>query len=333
MPGLLSTVVGQPGAVETLRRSVRTGRVHHAYLFDGPDGVGKERAAWGFAQALVCEKRAPNESDACGVCSACVRAIPRPGEATARHPDVTVLERGLYDPVAIGRRAPETQDISVDQVRTLVLAHAAFPPYEGRAKIFLVRRADELSVTAANALLKTLEEPGDRTYFVLLSAAAETLLPTVRSRTQRLRFGLLAEEVLVELLVKGGVTPDRAAAVAPLSRGSMSQALALSDSDASEQRDAFVSAVLSSLKARDLGPALDVAEDAKKMDRQSLLGMLNALALALGAEGRSAAAQPGRRAEVASTRYSLCLAASQEIEANASAQLAVEALLIKMRSL
>ncbi|HEX3343649.1 MAG TPA: hypothetical protein VHS09_03710, partial [Polyangiaceae bacterium] len=98
MSSLLSTVKAQPTAVETLRRALGGGRVHHAYLFDGPDGVGKERAAFGLAQALVCERRSEGSSDACGECRACVRAVPRAGEGRPLHPDVVVLERGLYEP-------------------------------------------------------------------------------------------------------------------------------------------------------------------------------------------------------------------------------------------
>src|ERR1700691_2050584 len=104
---LLSTVLAQPTAVETLRRALASGRTHHAYLFDGPDGVGKERTAFGLAQALVCERRAAGSADAWGVWSACTRAVPREGERRPVHPDVVVIERGLYDPVAIGRRSPE----------------------------------------------------------------------------------------------------------------------------------------------------------------------------------------------------------------------------------
>src|SRR5437588_7009779 len=102
MAALLATVRGQPTAVETLRRALASGRVHHAYLFDGPKGVGKERAAFGLAQALVCERRQPASADACGVCKACVRAVPSPAQGRPVHPDVVVLERGLYDAAAIG---------------------------------------------------------------------------------------------------------------------------------------------------------------------------------------------------------------------------------------
>ncbi len=167
---LLDTVVGQATAIETLKRALAGDRVHHAYLFDGPEGVGRELAAFGFAQALVCERRsappagpslfggavdAPAEGagkgSACGACSACTRALPRPDtEGRPVHPDVVVLGRGLYEPGLIGRKTPESQDISIDQVRTLVLARAAFGPHEGRAKVFIVRRAEELSTSAAN---------------------------------------------------------------------------------------------------------------------------------------------------------------------------------------
>src|SRR5512140_2009113 len=137
---LMDAVLAQDTALSTLRRALSSGRVHHAYLFDGPAGVGKELAAFGLAQALVCETRAEGAPRACGACSACTRAVPREETTRPVHPDVVVLERGLYEPGQIGRRTPETQDISIDQVRTLVLARASYGPHEGRAKVFIVRR-------------------------------------------------------------------------------------------------------------------------------------------------------------------------------------------------
>lgn len=330
MTGLLSTVRAQPTAVDTLRRALAGDRVHHAYLFDGPEGVGKERTALGLAQALVCERRAPGTSDACGECRACARAIPRAGEGRPLHPDVVILERGLYEPVTIGRRTPETQDLSIDQIRTLVLARAAFPPHEGRAKVFIVRRAEELSVPAANALLKTLEEPGARTHFVLLSATADALLPTIRSRTQRVRFGPLPEEVVAALLTEQGV--ERAGSIAALSRGSMATALVLSDPEATARREDFVARAMAALTARDLGAALELAEEAKKGGKESSVIQIEALAAALGAEARAAAANPDRAADVAATRFGLALAAVQQLDGNASAQLTLESMLIKMRA-
>lgn len=332
MADLLSTVRAQPTAVATLRRALALGRVHHAYLFDGPDGVGKERTAFGLAQALVCQRRSDGASDACGECSACTRSVPRSGQTRPLHPDVVVLERGLYDPATLGRRSPETQEISIDQVRTLVLARAAFAPHEGRAKVFLVRRAEELSISAANALLKTLEEPGARTHFVLLSSTADALLPTIRSRTQRVRFGALPDAVVAELLAARGTEGALAVEIAGLAGGSMTTAMALGDPEASAQRERFVSLALEALKTRDLGRALELAEEAKKGDRATLRVHIQALAAALAAQGRSFAAAPDRRAEVAAARYALTLAAAEQLDGNASAQLAVEAMLMRMRS-
>src|ERR1043165_8807811 len=111
MPDLLSTVRAQDTALKTLLYALEAERVHHAYLFVGPDGVGKELAAFGLAQALVCERRAGGSPRACGACSACLRSVPREDTRRPIHPDVVVIERGLYAPQSLGRRTPETQDI------------------------------------------------------------------------------------------------------------------------------------------------------------------------------------------------------------------------------
>ncbi|MGH7271090.1 MAG: ATP-binding protein, partial [Polyangiaceae bacterium] len=224
-----------------------------------------------------------------------------------------------------------TQDISIDQIRTIVLARAAFPPHEGRAKVFIVRRAEELSVAAANALLKTLEEPGARTHFILLSAAPDTLLPTIRSRTLRIRFGLLPDHVVTDLLVERGV--EHAASIALVAKGSMATALALGDPEASARRDDFVARALRALETSDVGEALDLAEEAKKESKDLLVSGIEALALALGGRAREAAKRPDRTADVATGRYALALATLRHIDGNASTQLAVEAMLIKMRAL
>jgi DNA polymerase-3 subunit delta' len=329
--GLLSTVLAQPTAVATLRRALATGRVHHAYLFDGPNGVGKERTAFGLAQALVCERRPAGESNACGECSACMRSVPRAGETRPLHPDVVVLARGLYDPATIGRRTQETQDISIDQVRTLVLARAAFAPHEGRAKVFVVRCAEDLSISAANALLKTLEEPGARTHFVLLSSTADALLPTIRSRTQRVRFGALPDAVVTELLTARGMDGALAAEIAALAGGSMTSATALGDPEASAEREQFVSRALQALQTRDLGGSLALAEEAKKSDRATLVVHIQALAAALAAQARAFATGVDRRADVAAARHALTLAALLQLDGNASSQLTVEAMLMKMK--
>jgi DNA polymerase-3 subunit delta' len=331
VPPLLSTVLAQTTAVETLRRALRGGRVHHAYLFDGPDGVGKERAALGLAQALLCERREEGESDACGVCSACARVHPLVGKALPEHPDLIILERGLYPAAQIGRRTDETQDLSIDQVRTLVLARSAFGSHEGKAKVFILRRAEELSVQASNALLKTLEEPGRGTHFVLLSSRADSLLTTIRSRTQRVRFNALPNAVVLDLLTAQGVAKEHATAIAKLARGSMQLAASLADPDESEARDAFASRALSALEAKDLGPALELAEEAKK-SKEGLDTRILALAARLADNALQSARAGIPGAEQDAIRYGLALSAVTELRGNASAQLVVESMLARMRS-
>ena len=329
----MSEVLAQPTAIGTLERALAGDRVHHAYLFDGPAGVGKELAAFGLAQALVCATRGPATAElACGECSACKRAIPREETRRPVHPDIVVLERGLYDPAQIGRRTPETQDISIDQVRTLVLARAAFSSHEGHAKVFIVRRAEELSVAAANALLKTLEEPGKGTHFILLTSEGDTLLPTIRSRTQRVRFAALPDAVVARLLVLRGTDDSRAAEIARLAAGSMEAALTLASEEETAKREEFVGRAMSALDAADLGAALDLAEAAKKYPRDALARQLIAFATALADRAREAASAKDRRADAATARYRLALAAARQLDANASAQLVVESMLSRMRS-
>ena len=118
-------VLGQPTAVATIQHALRAGRVHHAYRFEGPDGVGKELLALALARALVCTG---GDVLGCERCDACRRAATFSTEppVVPLHPDITILERGLYAPETIGRSRPETSELSVDQVRRLVLARAGF---------------------------------------------------------------------------------------------------------------------------------------------------------------------------------------------------------------
>jgi DNA polymerase III subunit delta' len=345
---LLSQVRAQETALRTIDWALESGRIHHAYLFVGPDGVGKELAAFGLAQALVCERRRTPESDlqsglfggepapngfrACGACSACTRAVPRDDTRRPLHPDVVVIERGLYTPQSIGRRTPETQDISIDQIRILVLARSAFAPHEGRAKVFIVRRADELSVSAANALLKTLEEPGARTHFILLTSQPEALLPTILSRTQRVRFAPLPDEIVTELLAASGVEAARSTQIARLAGGSVEAGLMLADPDESDARDQFVDSAIAATTSASIEPVLALAESAKK-EKDRLPAYIAALASTLAARAADAARNGNADAEVLATRGRFALNALEHLAGNGAAQLVVEGMLMRMRTI
>src|SRR5262249_41677597 len=134
-------------------------------------------------------------------------------------------------------------------VRKVVLARAAYSPHEGRAKVFIVRDADELSPTAANALLKTLEEPIQNTYFVLTSSRPESLLPTIRSRTQRVRVGPLPTSVIKDILIERNISSSDAQSAALRADGSAQLAFLLADPNENWIQEEFVRKVHAALRA------------------------------------------------------------------------------------
>ena len=163
---------GQERAVAQLRRAIERNRVPHAYLFSGPPGAPLVDTALALAMALSC-RRAPGEGcgdDPGAMCEPCAKI------ATGIHPDVVTLVR-----------EGAAQIVPIESVRNQVIARIGFPPHEGEIRVFIVEEATALAPPAANALLKTLEEPPGRTLFVLCTTAPDQLLPTIRSRCQRVR--------------------------------------------------------------------------------------------------------------------------------------------------
>jgi len=239
-------VLGQAAAITTLRRGLREKRLHHALLFVGPPGVGKETTALALGCAVTCTS--PSVDDGCGVCQACHRVLTRSTESpqVPLHPDVILVQKGLYPREVLGRSTEEKLDISVDQIRRVVLERVSFPPHEARERLIIVRDAHDLGVSAANALLKTLEEPPHHTRFVLLTDRPGELLPTIRSRTLLVRFAALTDEIVESLLVRTkGLPPERARALAHLAEGSMARAASLAD----EQKENVRAEAISALRA------------------------------------------------------------------------------------
>jgi DNA polymerase III subunit delta' len=315
-------VLGQEPAVKTLERALASGKVHHAYRFEGPVGVGKNLAALALARALLCEQPTPL---ACETCSSCKRAATfseEPPQLPA-HPDLLIVERGLYRNVL---QASETSGISIEQVRRIVLSRVGFAPHEGKAVVCIVRAAEELTISAANALLKTLEEPPARTFFVLLTSKPSRLLDTIRSRTLPVRFGPLPDAVVAQLLVARGLSEK----LAPLAQGSMEQALAAADNEALERRSSFAEQVLLGLEAPDLAASLAFAEKAK-LERADLLDLLGYLAQALALRVREVVAAAPEDARRFARRHEVVRSALADLERNVGPQLALEAMMAKLR--
>jgi DNA polymerase III subunit delta' len=320
-------ILGQDTAIQTLERALASGRLHHAYRFEGPDGVGKERAAFAVARALVCNER-PNVG--CGECSACRRAVTLSTEepAVPLHPDVVLVERGLYPPALLGRSTPETVGIGVEQVRRIVIARASYPPYEAPRLVFIFRAAHELTPSAANALLKTLEEPRPNVHFILLTDQPRRLLDTIRSRTLPIRFGPLPDVVLRTILERHQLEAD-ATSIA-LAGGSARRLVDACDPEQIAHRERFVGAVLGAVTAPDLAGAIQMAA-AEQLDRETLQRDLRALAHHFALAARERARDSPEPALANAQRYSEVLVAIDMLERNAPPALALEALVARLR--
>ena len=327
--GTLDTVLGQATAVGTLRRALGSDRLHHALLFEGTAGVGKSFVAEGLAQALLCDDR--RDGLACGVCVPCIKVLRRDSNGRSVHPDFATVARAMYEPATIGRKTQETQDISVDQVRTVVLARISLGAVLGRGRVFFVRDADELSTSAANALLKTLEEPPPRTYFVLTTTRPGELLPTIRSRTQHIRFAPLPDDVVTKLLVREGHEQGAAEAVARDAQGSLSIAREKLRGTAKEAVDTWISAMEDALKDKTFASALKASEASKGSRDAAALG-LEAFAAHLVDEARKSVGEPTGQALRAAERYVRVQKALRQLDGNGSPQLVMEALLADLRS-
>ncbi|NOY52562.1 MAG: DNA polymerase III subunit delta' [Deltaproteobacteria bacterium] len=219
-----SEVLGQAQAIEVLQRERSHERIPHAYLFCGPDGVGKKRTAFALAQSLQCET---GGVDGCGDCPACRKV------AHDRHPDVH-----FYQPVA--RTKGAMSKIYIDQIRELQGA-ISLKAMEGRKKIMIVDDADRMVDQAANALLKTLEEPPGDSLLILIATFPDLLPSTILSRSRKVRFRPLSDELVTRVLMRErGMTEEGARTLARFAQGSLSRVMEVEPEDLLTHREEFL---------------------------------------------------------------------------------------------
>ena len=224
-------VRGQDHLIQLLERSHLQGRLSHAYLLVGPPHVGKMTLAVDLARAVNCLSDQERPCGECGQCQRIERGV---------HADVQVVELTRDERT----NRPRTE-ITIDQVRALEEA-ATLKPYEGACRVFVIDGVERMNQYAANALLKTLEEPPPQVLLLLLTSDEEALLPTIRSRCQRLELRPLAQEAVAGLLVEEyGLSSDRAPLLARLSGGRLGWAVAAAtDTAVLEERERRLDRIL-----------------------------------------------------------------------------------------
>ncbi len=348
-----------------MQRSLASAAPPHAYLFAGPEGVGKRTLAVWLAQALNCERgvgaqqpRAPGDATAgetgaaaapltdgapCGECRACTRI------AAGIHAGVQTVTVEAAEEIA-RQTAASTRlrtGIGVEQVRDVGRA-VALRPFEGRFRVVTIDPADGMTVEAQNAFLKTLEEPPPYAVFVLVAAGEEALLPTIRSRCQRVEFRPVSASEIEAALGAQGLDAERARLLARLSRGRAGWALAAArdPSQLERRREALEQA--SALGGMSVVERLDLAERLAgefRQEREPAFALLeewlgwwrDVLLVQAGAADAvvnvdvlpdlAAAAARCPREDVIAFVQAL-LDAREQLQANVQARLALEALLL-----
>jgi DNA polymerase-3 subunit delta' len=313
-------VIGHDRVRELLARALKEGRLPPALLLTGPEGVGKRILAMEVARALLCASAGDNCCESCPPCHRTARGL---------HPDLVVVE-------------PESGAIKIDRVRELVRGILG-RPFEGPARAFIVDEAHLLTEQAANALLKSLEEPPPTSHVFLVTASPQTLLPTVRSRCQTVRLGGLPEHVIEERLKSQfALDAGEARLRAVLSGGSLGAALRFQSEDFRKLRDELL--VL--LEGTESKRPLDRLEAAERLSEESDLPLaltaLRALlrdvaALRAGARvdsllnadvgARLQGLADGRWGERASSLAEVVGEARETLRGNANKLLAMDALL------
>ncbi len=277
-------IIGHRRLTTLLARAIERESLPPTLLFAGPTGVGKWAVAVAAAQAMNClqpsTRVSPAEQDprplgagpadlpfdACGTCRACDRI------ARGVHVDVFAVQ------------PDDKASIKIEPIRE-VLSHTSFRPFEGKRRFVLIREADTLETQAQNALLKSLEEPPPGTIFILTTAVPGALLPTVRSRCMRLRFGrLTTTELATALTTRHDYSDASARAAAALADGSIGQALSLDDDELSVYRDLAVGMLAHAARRPDMPSRLNAAatlhtgSSKKERTRQDLAVLLRLMA-------------------------------------------------------
>jgi DNA polymerase III subunit delta' len=329
-PRFFRDILGQERVLGYLQAAWQRGRLAHAYLFLGPEGVGKESVARALAGALNCAEPR-DDGDACGSCPSCKRL------AAETHPDFLVIRPTSKE------RPPK---IVIEQIREFRRV-TAYAPVAGGWRVALIKPGEDLRGESANALLKILEEPPPQHLLIITAEVEADLFPTVVSRCQKLAFTPLAYPLIIQELRRRGLSSSQAALLAALSGGSLGRALALEPEDLLRQRQQVL-ADLEALFRGNATTALDWAQGLAKASAETdtflaltQLWYRDLLLLSCGAPERLLAHQdrvPELRAHAASNRRDVWLAklaalseAQRHLRANLNPELTLDLLGFRLK--
>ncbi|TCO78625.1 DNA polymerase III subunit delta' [Marinisporobacter balticus] len=202
-------IIGQEKTVNYFKRAISNEKIAHAYIFEGPSGIGKVAIATAFAKGIQCKNY---HEDACNICISCLKVNGN------NHPDIKMIE-----PEGKSIKNKQIEEMQQDLLRK---------PYEGNKKIYIIKHANQMTVSAQNRLLKTLEEPPQYAVILLMSANSNSFLPTIKSRCQILKFNRMGQNDIEQILTsKYGMNQEEGRVLAAFSDGILGKAIQLKESD------------------------------------------------------------------------------------------------------
>ena len=256
-----SVINGQDKAIEIIKQHISQSRLAHAYLFSGPEGVGKKLLAKTLAKAVNCLKL---DNDSCDICPSCLKVDKN------QHPDVHFLDDGIIED-SLTPAQVDAKSVKIEAIRNLQ-KEANLRPYEGKIKVFIIDNAHNLTPEAANALLKILEEPPKHSLIIIISSKASVLFKTIISRCQILKFYPMQRSALSDILRKDyGLEDNLAHFLAFFCEGRLGLALKLKGTDIFSEKNRVIDEFCMSHDLASAGMPVQ--------NRQDMRSILNILAI------------------------------------------------------
>lgn len=262
----LKEIFCQDKALRLLRKAFAIDKVPHAYIFAGPEGVGKYKTACEWAKLLLCKNPITERTDfadSCGLCQSC-----RLFEAGS-HADYNLVYKELLEFTTDGKGKTTPVELPIDVIREFLIAKVSTKPTLSQRKVFVISESEKLNAASQNCLLKVLEEPPAYCCIILLCTRLEKLLPTIKSRCQIIRFSLIDQDIIESKLQQMDIEQKIAKYYARLSGGSLGTAcqwaeLQLAGANLYETKNNLISLIADCEFADALDVSGQILDEAKK---------------------------------------------------------------------